>query len=183
MQAERWREHFIDWITHDDITFEQAASPRLRQVILGGGPIIQHLLPSARTVRSWLINTYRERFEDVKKCLASSRSKINLSFDAWSSPNRLSLLGVVGHWIDKNAKLKTCLLALRPLEGHHGRDIASLLLPVIKSLKIEHKVGAFQMDNAANNDTTLEEVCSILKYIIRLYPSILLGSVILTRIV
>ena len=156
MQAERWREHFIDWITHDDITFEQAASPRLRQVILGGGPIIQHLLPSARTVRSWLINTYRERFEDVKKCLASSRSKINLSFDAWSSPNRLSLLGVVGHWIDKNAKLKTCLLALRPLEGHHGRDIASLLLPVIKSLKIEHKVGAFQMDNAANNDTTLE---------------------------
>jgi hypothetical protein len=22
LQAERWREHFIDWITHDDITFE-----------------------------------------------------------------------------------------------------------------------------------------------------------------
>jgi hypothetical protein len=52
LQAERWREHFINWITHDDITFEQAASLRLRKVILGGGPIIQHLLPSARTVRS-----------------------------------------------------------------------------------------------------------------------------------
>jgi hypothetical protein len=92
----------------------------------------------------------------VKKCLASSRSKINLSFDAWSSPNRLSLLGVVGYWIDKDAKLKTCLLALRPLEGHHGRDITSVLLPVIKSLEIEHKVGAFQMDNTTNNDTALE---------------------------
>ena len=97
LQAEQWRADFIDWIAHDDITFEQAASIRLRKVILGGGRHLQHLLPSARTVRSWLANTYHERFEDVKKCLASSYSKINLSFDGWSSPNRLSLLGVVSH--------------------------------------------------------------------------------------
>jgi hypothetical protein len=81
LHVERWREHFIDWIAYDDITFEQAASSRLRKVILGGGPQVQHLLPSARIVRLWLINTYYERFEDVRKCLASSRSKINLSFD------------------------------------------------------------------------------------------------------
>jgi hypothetical protein len=156
LQAEQWRADFIDWIAHDDITFEQAASIRLRKVILGGGRHLLHLLPSARTVRSWLTNTYHERFEDVKKCLASSYSKINLSFDGWSSPNRLSLLGVVGHWIDKDRKLKTCLLALRPVEGHSGRDIADVLLPVIKSLGIENKIGAFQMDNATNNDTALE---------------------------
>jgi hypothetical protein len=52
LQAERWRESFIDWITHDDITFEQAASPRLRRVIISGCPSVQHLLPSARTVRA-----------------------------------------------------------------------------------------------------------------------------------
>jgi hypothetical protein len=65
------------------------------------------------------------------------------------------LLGVVGHWIDHDLKLKTCLLALRPLEGHQGRDIATVILPVIQSLNIEHKLGAFQMDNATNNDTAL----------------------------
>jgi hypothetical protein len=27
LAVERWREDFIDWITHDDITFEKAASP------------------------------------------------------------------------------------------------------------------------------------------------------------
>jgi hypothetical protein len=31
-----------------------------------------------------------------------------------------------------------------------------VLLPVIKSLGIENKIGAFQMDNATNNDTALE---------------------------
>jgi hypothetical protein len=38
LHVERWREHFIDWIAYDDITFEQAASLRLRKVILDGGP-------------------------------------------------------------------------------------------------------------------------------------------------
>jgi hypothetical protein len=52
LHAELWREHFIDWIAHDDIAFEQAAGSRLRKVILGGGPRVQHLLPSACTVRS-----------------------------------------------------------------------------------------------------------------------------------
>jgi hypothetical protein len=33
-------------------------------------------------VRTWIMNTYYERVADVKKSLAMSRSKINLSFDA-----------------------------------------------------------------------------------------------------
>jgi hypothetical protein len=36
LAAEKWREDFINWITHDDITFEQAASPWLRKVIING---------------------------------------------------------------------------------------------------------------------------------------------------
>ena len=79
----------------------------------------------------------------MKKCLANSYSKINLSFDGWSLPNRLLLLGVVSHWINKDRKLKTCLLALRPVEGYSGRDITDVLLPVIKSLGIENKISAF----------------------------------------
>lgn len=97
LHAERWRQDFINWIAHDDITFEQAASPRLHKIILGGGPAVQHLLPCSRTVRSWLMKTYNERIADVKSSLACSRSKINLSFDVWSSPNHLSMLGIVGH--------------------------------------------------------------------------------------
>jgi hypothetical protein len=66
------------------------------------------------------------------------------------------LLRVVGYWIDHDLKLKTCLLVLRPLEGHQGRDIVTVILAVIQSLNIEHKLGAFQMDNVTNNDTALE---------------------------
>jgi hypothetical protein len=70
--------------------------------------------------------TYHERITDVEKSLAGARSKVNLSFDAWSLPNHLSLLGVVAHWLDENRELKTALLALRPVEGHHGMRVRIL---------------------------------------------------------
>jgi hypothetical protein len=156
MHAERWREDFINWIAHDDITFKQAASPWLRKVILGGTPSIERLLPCARTVRAWLLSTYNERITDVRSSLDSSRSRIHLSLDAWSSPNRLLLLGMVGHWIDEKRTIKTALLGLRPVEGHHGHEIADTLLQVITTFSIKSKLGAFEMDNATNNDTALE---------------------------
>lgn len=49
-----------------------------------------------------------------------------------------------GHWIDESCNLKTGSLALRPLEGHHGDELAAVLLPVIKTFNIEGKLGAFQ---------------------------------------
>jgi hypothetical protein len=101
------------------------------------------------------MTTYNERISDVKRSLAGARSKINLSFDAWLSPNHLSLLGVVAYWLDEEYTLKTSLLALRPLEGHRGYDIAAVVSPVIKDFDIEHNLGAFQTDNATNNDTAL----------------------------
>jgi hypothetical protein len=48
-----WRHvDFMNWITHDNISFAQAASERLHKVILGGGPPVKYLLPCERTVRS-----------------------------------------------------------------------------------------------------------------------------------
>ena len=127
LQAERWREDFVNWITYDNISFEQAASPWLRKLILGGGDQVQHLLPCARTVRSWLTSTYRDRIAEVRTSLARSTSRIVLSFDAWSSPNHYSMLGVVAHWIDAEKQLRTGLLAMKVLEGHHGVEQADVL--------------------------------------------------------
>jgi hypothetical protein len=106
------------------------------------------------------MNTYYERAADVKKSLANSRSKINLSFDAWSSPNHRSLLGVVAYWIDEQRTLKTALLALRPLNGYAGSNIADALIPVIKLFDISGKLVAFQMDNATSNNTAMRALAA-----------------------
>jgi hypothetical protein len=172
LAAERWREDFINWITHDDITFEQAASPWLCKVIINGGPHVIHILPCATTVRTWIMNTYHKRIAGVKKSLAESRSKINLSFDAWSSPNHRSLLGIVAHWIDEKRTLKTALLALQPLDGHIGSDMADALIPVIKLFDIGDKLGAFQMENATSNDTAMSALALLFLCVRPLLPSL-----------
>jgi hypothetical protein len=43
------------------------------------------------------MTTYKERLNDVQESINNSRSKIVLSLNSWSAPNKLSLLGVVGH--------------------------------------------------------------------------------------
>jgi hypothetical protein len=108
------------------------------------------------------MSTYHERIRDVKEALSKARSRINLSFDVWSSPNHLSLLGIVAYWIDEKCELKTALLALRPVEGYHGYQAAEVIAPVIKSFGIENNVGAFQMDNASNNDIAISALAASL---------------------
>lgn len=106
------------------------------------------------------MNTYHERIEDIKASLVASRSRITLSMDGWSAPNDISLLGVVGHWIDQHCNLKTTLLGLRRLNAHDGSEIAEILGSIITDYKIEDKIAAFQMDNASNNDTALTALMS-----------------------
>jgi hypothetical protein len=121
---------------------------------------VKDLLPSRNIVRTWLMNTYHERIEDVKASLAASRSRITLSMDSWLAPNDILLLGVVSHWIDQHCDLKTTLLGLCRLNAHDGSEIAQVLGSVITDYNIEDKIAAFQMDNVSNNDTALTALMS-----------------------
>jgi hypothetical protein len=109
-----------------------------------------------------VISTYHERIRDVKEALLKARSRINLSFDVWSSLNHLSLLSIVAYWINEKCELKTALLALRPVEEHHGYQAVEVIAPVIKSFRIKNNVGAFQMDNASNNDIAMSALAASL---------------------
>jgi hypothetical protein len=88
---------FINWIVTNDISFEVATDPTLYAIILYGGLSVRDLLPGRTTIRKWLITTYKERLNDVQESINNSRSKIVLLLNSWSAPNKLSLLGVVGH--------------------------------------------------------------------------------------
>jgi hypothetical protein len=96
--------------------------------------------------------------------LQSIDTAVHLSFDLWTSPNKYAFLGVVCHFIDRQWKARTVLLALRPLYGSHaGVDMAQLVIHVIKCYAIHNLLGYCVMDNAGDNDTTLREISRWLK--------------------
>ncbi|KAF4546929.1 Hypothetical protein D9617_95g039940 [Elsinoe fawcettii] len=67
-----------------------------------------------------------------------ARSTITVSVDHWLADNELDLLGVIAHFLDSHAELKT-----------------EVLLSVLRDYKISDKIGHFIADNAANNYAAL----------------------------
>lgn len=64
-------------------------------------PNIESILPKAsKTIRGWIIAAFEARKLVLKEDLHKSISKIHFSFDLWTSPNHLALLGIVAHYID-----------------------------------------------------------------------------------
>jgi hypothetical protein len=83
-------------------------------------------------------------------------TKIHLSFDLWTSPNRHAMMAIIAHFIDNHKRQQTRLLALRrQLGAHSGENLAVTLVDVVSSWGIVNKVGTVICDNASNNDSCL----------------------------
>jgi hypothetical protein len=66
---------------------------------------------------------------------------------------------VVAHYTGRDYKVKTRLLALRRLHGHHGgENQAELLIHILRDFGIADRLGYFVTDNAHNNDTAIDIV-------------------------
>jgi ABC-type enterochelin transport system permease subunit len=65
-------------------------------------PAIDSILPLAgNTIRSYIIEMYNE-YKAIKAAeLQAVQGMIHFSFDLWTSPNHLALMGIVAHYIDK----------------------------------------------------------------------------------
>lgn len=80
--------------------------------------------------------------------------KISIALDAWTSPNRLAFLGIVGYWINDKWELCERLLGFEMLEGKHsGDNLAVVVMAVLKKYGIQNRLFAITTDNASNNNT------------------------------
>ena len=76
-------------------------SATFRDLLIYLQPNVRGCVPSRRSLMRYISYAYRESLSSVVSALASAKSKIHLSFDLWTSPSRrLSLLGVVAHYLD-----------------------------------------------------------------------------------
>ena len=56
--------------------------------------------------------------------IAKARSKIHISFDGWASKHeKISVIGVVVHFINANYECVTRLIGLPELPGHSNRGV------------------------------------------------------------
>jgi hypothetical protein len=153
-----WQARFVAWAVGDDISLEKTTSKRIHTLLTYRNPFIEAVLPQSRnTTRCWIMQAFHQSKRSVRKSLASSKSRITLSFDAWKSDNELDLLGVIAHYIDEHYTVKNVLLGLRNTYGSHvGEEQKHHLLAICREYQISNKIAYFMADNATNNDKTLE---------------------------
>jgi hypothetical protein len=116
-------------------------------------------LPTHNTMREWIVRTFNCHKGVVTELLSRSLSRINVSFDVWTSRKFTSLLGLTVHFLDDEGKFRTFLLGLPQIEGRHsGENLADRVSEIIHEYGFDGRVGYFVTDNAESNDTCLEEL-------------------------
>jgi len=161
----------IHWIATASIPFSVCNQPAFRTLLAYLGAcqpnlhVITKVIPkSGHTLRRWLDEFYATMFRMVKQSVQSAICRIHFSFDLWSGPNIRAYMAIVAHWVDPEFKLHAVLLDLHRFVGPHtGKNQAAYFWSTIQKYGIENQVGKFNIDNATNNDTALQEIAHIMR--------------------
>ena len=148
-----------DWVICNNVPFEQLESPQLRRLLTYLNPRASAHIPSSTTASRTVAILYDQTLGTVTETLQSAITKINLSFDLWTSKNKLALLGLCAHFINITGNSITTLLALPRQRGRHsGFNIAETVSDIIASYSLQDKVGYFTTDNATSNQACLDYI-------------------------
>jgi hypothetical protein len=124
-------------------TFCQVLNPESKQSIIQS----HGSLPKRFTA------IYEQDKAIVRSKLQAIESKIHISLDVWTAPNRFLLLGVCAHYMDRTYnKAQRTLLALREIRGHTAQEQFEVLITVLKEYDIVRSLGTIIGDNASSND-------------------------------
>ena len=144
-----------------NIAFFQIENIYFREFLFFVSPHLVDFIPkAAATIRKWIFEEYTSRKEHLKEELKHSHSQISLSFDAWTSPNMYSILGVIAMWIDKNGNKRSDVLGIRRMYGEKGgENIGLIVLGLLDEYEISgDQLGYFMLDNHPSNDAAVEYI-------------------------
>ncbi|RKK06426.1 hypothetical protein BFJ65_g4629 [Fusarium oxysporum f. sp. cepae] len=159
------KQHFqrllVELIVSSNQSFSFAENPILREIFdyLSPSVSIQHANLSARAVRYKIIQEYNRHKQTVIEVLRNSPGALHISFDGWTSRNKLALYGIACFFRDEKNRPCKIMIGVPEAHRHFGSTIGGEVLDVLHTLGVSpEKIGYFTLDNAENNDTAMEVI-------------------------
>ncbi|KNB16799.1 hypothetical protein FOXG_14855 [Fusarium oxysporum f. sp. lycopersici 4287] len=151
------RELSLGLLINTNVPFSFFSDTFFQQLAWQLDPHLADQIPWSRQSMGRLLDdTYMSKKDEIKQELSDALTKIHLGFDLWTSPNRHAVMAVTAHFLDRQGKHQSRLLALRRQLGcHSGESLAVTLGQVVREWKIEDRVGTVISDNASSNDSCL----------------------------
>jgi hypothetical protein len=151
---------YPDWVLKRNISYRAATHEDtifLFQKVKPGIDVAMYRNHSS--LSTIIMKAYEQRQLRIKDRLLTSKSRISISCDIWTSSNNMALLSVIAHLIDSENRRHSILIGLPRIFGSHtGENIADTVCKVLGKYEISDRIGCFMMDNAGNNDTTIDSL-------------------------
>ncbi|TVY73962.1 putative AC transposase [Fusarium oxysporum f. sp. cubense] len=156
----RIRELSVGYIVDSNLPFTTFESTYLQELFRQLDSDLYAQVPWGRTAtKKDLEDILVSKKAAVKEELENAVTQIHLSFDLWTSPNRLAFISIFGHFIDRRHSYQSRLLAFkRQIGSHAGENIAYTIRNVVRDWGIDCKLGVSICDNAASNDVCLRNL-------------------------
>ncbi|KAM6505490.1 hypothetical protein FSOLCH5_15500 [Fusarium solani] len=160
----RIRELSVGYIVDSNLPFTTFESTYLQELFRQLDPDLYIQVPWGRTAaKKDLEDILSLKKAAVKEELDKAITQVHISFDLWTSPNRLAFISIFGHYIDQNNLYQSRLLAFRRQIGSHaGENIAYTIRNVVRDWGIDSKLGVSICDNATSNDVCLRSLYTTL---------------------
>jgi hypothetical protein len=113
-----------------------------------------------------ITSTYDVGMVAVEAELRSATTKIDLSFDLWTSPGRrLSLLGVVAYYLNRDFEPRAVLLVMPRMQGSYTAiNLASQISRLIQHYELETSFGYVVTDNTSENRASMNLLATELAF-------------------
>ncbi|KAF5701032.1 hypothetical protein FMUND_14071 [Fusarium mundagurra] len=160
----RIRELSVGYIIDSNLPFTTFESTYLQELFRQLDSDLYAQVPWGRTAtRKDLEDILVSKKAAIKEELDNAVTQIHLSFDLWTSPNRLAFISIFGHFIDRRHSYQSRLLAFkRQIGSHAGENIAYTIRNVVRNWGIDCKLGVSICDNAASNVVCLRNLYTTL---------------------
>ena len=143
----------LELFTTEQLSLAKIESPIFRKLLCYLSPRCKASIPSRRSLSRYIAAAYDNTHAVVSSELAKARTKVNLSFDLWTSPGRrLSLLRVIAHYLDCVSNPRVILLALpRMVSSHTAVNLASQIGGLVDHFQLQQRISNMVTDNASEN--------------------------------
>lgn len=155
---ETFRKALLKWLVVSDEPFSTVQEQAFIDMVKTLNPDAK--LYSDKTVRSDLMDTFNEKFTELKEKLKSVPGKMSITMDGWTSRNILPFLAIRAHWLDDQWEYQSQLLDFCHIEGSHsGANFRDIFAKALQSLGVPlDKIVSITVDNASSNDTFFDEL-------------------------
>jgi hypothetical protein len=128
-------------------------APEFKQLLIYCQSRLQSAISSARSLGRYIDVTLDKALASVESELKHAFGRVKLSFDLWTSPSgRLSLLGVVAHYLNNKYEPFAVLLAMPRMTGSHtAANVAFQTSKLLHHFSLTIRFGHAITDNASEN--------------------------------